>query len=39
LRTLCALWWVEHTGPVEVRAGDGTAATVVDTLGLGAGVR
>jgi HAD superfamily hydrolase (TIGR01450 family) len=34
LRTLCALWWVEHAGPVQVRAGDGTAATVLDALGL-----
>lgn len=35
LRTLCAVWWVEHTGPVHVRACDDTAATVLDAVGLG----
>jgi glycerol 3-phosphatase-2 len=35
LRTLCAAWWVEHTGPVHVRAGDDTAATILDAVGLG----
>lgn len=35
LRTLCARWWGEHTGPVPVQAGDGAAATVLDALGLG----
>ncbi|MGH3822299.1 MAG: HAD-IIA family hydrolase [Pseudonocardiaceae bacterium] len=39
LRTLCALWWGEHTGPVQVRAGDGAAVTVLDALDLGQAVR
>lgn len=39
LRTLCALWWIEHTGSVQIRAGDGTAAAVVDALGLGEVIR
>jgi glycerol 3-phosphatase-2 len=35
LRTLCALWWAEHTGPVPVHAGDDTAVTALDAVGLG----
>jgi HAD superfamily hydrolase (TIGR01450 family) len=35
LRTLCAAWWVEHTGAVQVRACDDAAATVLDLVGLG----
>ncbi|HEV7831461.1 MAG TPA: HAD-IIA family hydrolase [Pseudonocardiaceae bacterium] len=34
LRTLCAVWWVEHTGPVQVRAGDDKAATALQALTL-----
>jgi len=34
LRALCAAWWVEHSGPVQVHAGDGAAATVLDMVGL-----
>jgi glycerol 3-phosphatase-2 len=36
LRTLCAAWWVKHTGPVRVYACDDTAATAVKAMGLGA---
>ena len=39
LRALCAAWWVEHTGPVQVHACDDTAATVLDMAGLGEVVR
>ncbi|MGH3693349.1 MAG: HAD-IIA family hydrolase [Pseudonocardiaceae bacterium] len=39
LRTLCALWWVEHIGPVQVQVGDGAAGAVVDALGLGEIIR
>lgn len=35
LRALCAAWWIEHTGPVRVRACDDTAATALDGVGLG----
>lgn len=35
LGSLCALWWIEHTGPVPVRACDDTAATALRELGLG----
>lgn len=34
LRTLCATWWAEHSGPVRVRAGDETAARVLAAVGL-----
>lgn len=34
LRTLCAVWWVGHTGPVRVRACDDQAATAIHALGL-----
>lgn len=34
VRTLCAVWWAEHSGSVQVRACDDTAATVLDTVGL-----
>jgi len=39
LRALCAAWWVERTGPVQVHACDDTAATVLDVVGLGEVVR
>ncbi|HWR47501.1 MAG TPA: HAD-IIA family hydrolase [Pseudonocardiaceae bacterium] len=39
LRALCAAWWVEHTGSVQVHACDDTAATVLDVVGLGGVVR
>lgn len=39
LRTLCAAWWVEHTGPVCVRACDDAAAAVLDAVGLGQVIR
>lgn len=39
LRALCAAWWVERTGPVQVRACDDTAATVLGVVGLGKVVR
>ncbi|MGB8997413.1 MAG: HAD-IIA family hydrolase [Pseudonocardiaceae bacterium] len=35
VRTLCAIWWMEHTGPVRLRACDDTAAAVLDLVGLG----
>jgi HAD superfamily hydrolase (TIGR01457 family) len=34
LRTLCATWWAEHSGPVQVRPGDETAARVLAAVGL-----
>lgn len=34
MRTLCAVWWREHSGPVRVRACDDTAASALDALGL-----
>jgi HAD superfamily hydrolase (TIGR01450 family) len=34
LRTLCAVWWDGHTGPVQVRAGDDKAATALQALTL-----
>jgi glycerol-1-phosphatase len=39
VRTLCATWWVEHTGAVHVRGCDDTATAVLDAMGLGAVVR
>lgn len=39
LRTLCAVWWAEHTGPVDVHACDDTAATALDAVGLARVVR
>ncbi|MGH3686379.1 MAG: HAD-IIA family hydrolase [Pseudonocardiaceae bacterium] len=39
VRTLCATWWVEHTGPVQVRGCDDTAAAALDAMGLGAVAR
>ncbi|HEY3895270.1 MAG TPA: HAD-IIA family hydrolase [Pseudonocardiaceae bacterium] len=39
VRTLCARWWAEHTGPVQVRAGDRSAAAVLADVGLGEAVR
>jgi HAD superfamily hydrolase (TIGR01450 family) len=34
LRTLCAVWWSEHSGQVDVCACDDTAAAVLETVGL-----
>ena len=34
LRTLCAVWWVEHAGPVGVRGCDAAAAAALVALGL-----
>jgi HAD superfamily hydrolase (TIGR01450 family) len=34
LRTLCAAWWAEHSGPVGVRACDDIAAAALDAVGL-----
>ncbi|PZS38469.1 MAG: HAD family hydrolase [Pseudonocardiales bacterium] len=39
LRTLCAAWWVEHSGQVDVCACDDTAAAALDRVGLGAAGR
>jgi glycerol-1-phosphatase len=39
VRTLCATWWVEHTGPVQVRGCDDAATAVLDAVGLGEVVR
>ncbi len=39
LRTLCAVWWVGHTGQVQVRAGDGKAVTALHVLRLDEVVR
>jgi glycerol 3-phosphatase-2 len=35
LRTLCAAWWVEHSGQVQVCACDDAAAAALDRVGLG----
>ncbi|MDQ2884212.1 MAG: HAD-IIA family hydrolase [Actinomycetota bacterium] len=35
LRTLCAVWWIEHRGTVLVCACDDTAAAALDRVGLG----
>ncbi|MGB6161811.1 MAG: HAD-IIA family hydrolase [Pseudonocardiaceae bacterium] len=35
VRALCATWWVEHSGPVQVYACDDIAATALDAVGLG----
>ena len=34
LRTLCAVWWSEHSGRVDVCACDDTAVAVLDSVGL-----
>ena len=34
VRTLCAVWWDEHSGPVQVRACDDTAAAALEAVGL-----
>ncbi|MDQ3761741.1 MAG: HAD-IIA family hydrolase [Actinomycetota bacterium] len=34
VRTLCATWWDEHAGPVDVCACDDTAAAVLAAVGL-----
>jgi HAD superfamily hydrolase (TIGR01450 family) len=34
MRTLCAVWWDEHSGSVQVQACDDTAATALEALGL-----
>jgi HAD superfamily hydrolase (TIGR01450 family) len=39
LRTLCAAWWVEHSGKVQVCACDDTAAAALDRVGLDAARR
>jgi len=39
LRALCAAWWIEHTGPVRVRACDDAAARALDVVGLGETMR
>ena len=39
LRTLCAVWWDGHTGPVQVRAGDDKAATALQALTLDEAIR
>ena len=35
VRTLCVVWWAEHTGPVRVRPADDTAAAALGSVGLG----
>jgi HAD superfamily hydrolase (TIGR01450 family) len=39
LRTLCAAWWGEHSGKVQVCACDDTAAAALDRVGLDAARR
>lgn len=34
LRTLCATWWADQAGPVQVQAGDDNAAAALKALGL-----
>jgi hypothetical protein len=34
VRTLCAVWWEEHSGSVQVRACDETAATALEEVGM-----
>jgi glycerol-1-phosphatase len=34
VRTLCAVWWDEHSGPVQVRACDDAAAKALEAVGL-----
>ncbi len=34
LRTLCAVWWAGHAGPVGVRACDDVAVAALDAVGL-----
>jgi glycerol-1-phosphatase len=34
VRTLCAVWWDEHSGPVQVRARDDAAAKALEAVGL-----
>jgi len=34
VRTLCAVWWDEHSGPVQVRACDDAAAAALEAVGL-----
>ncbi|MCA1821800.1 MAG: HAD-IIA family hydrolase [Pseudonocardia sp.] len=34
VRTLCAVWWEEHSGSVRVRACDDAAATALEEVGL-----
>ncbi|MDQ4032525.1 MAG: HAD-IIA family hydrolase [Actinomycetota bacterium] len=34
LRTLCAAWWAEHAGPVDVRACDAAADAALAAVGL-----
>lgn len=35
VRTLCAAWWVEHSGQVQVCACDAAAAAALDRVGFG----
>ncbi|MGH4024810.1 MAG: HAD-IIA family hydrolase [Pseudonocardiaceae bacterium] len=34
LRTLCAVWWAERSGPIQVRAGDECAGAALKALAL-----
>lgn len=34
VRTLCAVWWGEHSGPVQVRPCDDAAAKALEAVGL-----
>ncbi len=34
LRTLCAVWWAEHSGPVDVRASDAASDAALVAVGL-----
>lgn len=34
VRTLCAVWWAEHSGPVQVHPCDDTAAKALEAVGL-----
>lgn len=34
VRTLCAMWWGEHSGPVQVRPCDDAAAKALEAVGL-----
>lgn len=34
VRTLCAVWWDEHSGPIQVRACDDAAAKALEAVGL-----
>ncbi|MDQ3906518.1 MAG: HAD family hydrolase, partial [Actinomycetota bacterium] len=34
VRTLCAVWWAEHSGPVQIHPCDDTAAKALEAVGL-----